>query len=90
MLVKVNERGTWENFVLKCTERLCGAAQLEIMDQTKLILDKYIEKTKNDNEEIYDEYLYIDMNILTYKKYLFVMPFIFSKSRFFLLNKKFQ
>lgn len=57
MLVKVNERGTWENFVLKCTERLCGAAQLEIMEQTKLILDKYIEKTKSDNAEIHNELL---------------------------------
>ena len=35
MLVQVNERGTIENFVLKCTERLCGAAQLEIMEQTQ-------------------------------------------------------
>lgn len=57
MLVKVNERGTWENFVLKCTERLCGAAQLEIMEQTKMTLDKYIEKTRNDNEEIHNELL---------------------------------
>ena len=57
MLVQVNERGTIENFVLKCAERLCGAAQLEIMDQTKLILDKYIEKTKKDNEEIHNELL---------------------------------
>ena len=51
MLVKVNERGTVENFVLKCTERLCGAAQLEIMKQTVAIMDKYIEATK-DNEVI--------------------------------------
>ena len=40
MLVQVNERGTLENFILKCTERLCGAAQLEIMEQTKITLDK--------------------------------------------------
>lgn len=46
MLVKVNERGTVENFVLKCTERLCGAAQLEIMEQTKATMDKYLEAVK--------------------------------------------
>ncbi len=38
MLVKVNERGTVENFILKCTERLCGAAQLEIMEQTVITI----------------------------------------------------
>ena len=53
MLVKVNERGTIENFVLKCMERLCGAAQLEIMEQTKNTMDKYLEAVK-DNEELYN------------------------------------
>lgn len=53
MLVQVNERGTIENFVLKCTERLCGAAQLEIMQQTKIIMDKYLEAVK-DEKELYD------------------------------------
>ena len=56
MLVKVNERGTVENFILKCQERICGAAQLEIMNQTKETLDKYIENTRNTNKEVY-EYL---------------------------------
>lgn len=56
MLVKINERGTVENFILKCKERLCGAAQLEIMFQTKDTLDKYIEATKNTNKYVY-EYL---------------------------------
>lgn len=53
MLVKVNERGTVENFVLKCTERLCGAAQLEIMEQTAVTMDKYINAVKDDTV-IYD------------------------------------
>ncbi len=53
MCVKVNERGTVENFVLKCTERLCGAAQLEIMEQTKITLDKYLNAVK-DNQVIYN------------------------------------
>ena len=56
MLVKVNERGTVENFVLKCKERLCGCAQLEIAMQTKETLDKYMENTKDTNKEVY-EYL---------------------------------
>ena len=55
MLVKVNERGTAENFILKCTERLCGAAQLEIMEQTQETMNKYLEAVK-DNSAIY-EYL---------------------------------
>lgn len=53
MLVQVNERGTIENFVLKCTERLCGSAQLEIMEQTQKTMEKYIEATK-DNPELYN------------------------------------
>ena len=55
-LIKINERGTVENFILKCQERLCGCAQLEIALQTKEILDKYIEKTKKTNKDVY-EYL---------------------------------
>ena len=47
MLVKVNERGTVENFVLKSTERLCGPAQLEIMKQTKTTMDKYLKEVKD-------------------------------------------
>ena len=54
MLLQVNERGTVENFILKCTERLCGAAQIEIMQQTKQTLDKYIQATKNTNETVYN------------------------------------
>ena len=56
MLVKINERGTAEDFILKCKERLCGCAQLEIMLKSKEILDKYIENVKDTNEYVY-EYL---------------------------------
>lgn len=56
LLIKINERGTVENFILKCQERLCGCAQLEIAMQTKEILDKYIEKTKETNKDV-NEYL---------------------------------
>lgn len=56
MLLNVNERGTCENFIMKCQERLCGAAQLEIAIQTKKTLEKYMEKVKNTNTSVY-EYL---------------------------------
>lgn len=52
MLVQVNERGTIENFVLKCMERLCGFSQLEIMQETKNIMNKYLEATR-DKPELY-------------------------------------
>ncbi len=53
MLVQVNERGTIENFVLKCAERLCGSAQLEIMEQTQKTMAKYMEATE-DQEELHN------------------------------------
>ncbi len=54
MLVMINERGTYEDFIQKCSERLCGCAQLEIALQTKKTLDKYIENVKETNKEVYD------------------------------------
>ena len=49
-LVLVNEVGKYEDFILKCKERLCSAAQLEIMMQTKNTLEKYkkaLEESEN-------------------------------------------
>ena len=40
-LVRINEVGKYEDFILKCKERLCSAAQLEIMQQTRKTLLKY-------------------------------------------------
>lgn len=40
-LVIINETGKYEDFILKCKERLCSAAQLEIMQQTRATLLKY-------------------------------------------------
>ena len=54
MIVKIAERGTVDDFILKCKERLCGCAQLEIMLQTKETLDKYIESTEKTNKEVYN------------------------------------
>lgn len=53
MMIHVNERGTIENFILKCTERICGAVQLEIMQQTIATLTKYMNATK-DKPELYN------------------------------------
>ena len=49
-IVQIYERGTPENFILKVKERLCTCAQLEINDQTKATLEKYINNT--DDSEI--------------------------------------
>lgn len=56
LLININERGTVENFILKTKERLCGCAQLEIMLQTKEILDRYLAATQETNKDVY-EYL---------------------------------
>jgi len=53
-MVFVNERGTVENFVLKCKERLCGCAQLEIAMQTKETLQGYLRNTEKTNERVYN------------------------------------
>lgn len=53
-MVVVKERGTVENFVLKCKERLCGCAQLEIAMQTKDTLEEYLKNTKETNERVYN------------------------------------
>ena len=54
MLLKINERGTVENFVLKCTERICGAAQLEIMEQTIETMNRQKSiKTLQNNVKFY-------------------------------------
>lgn len=47
MLIDVNERGTIEDFVLYCKERLCGRAQLEIALKTKEAMARYIEEVKD-------------------------------------------
>lgn len=53
LLININERGTIENFVLKCQERLCGAAQLEIAKQTKETMNRYLDAVK-DEETLYN------------------------------------
>lgn len=48
-LVKICEKGEYDNFILKCKERLCSAAQLEIMRQTRDTLLKYKNALKASN-----------------------------------------
>lgn len=54
MLVEINEIGSCQNFLLKCMERFCGAAQLEIAIQTKNTLEKYMEATKDTYPKVYE------------------------------------
>lgn len=56
-LFMINERGIVENFIMKCYERLCGAAQLETMLQTKENLERYIENTDGKLREELEGYL---------------------------------
>jgi thymidylate synthase ThyX len=44
-MVRVTEQGIFEDFVLKCKERMCGRAQLEIMrDTSKMICEFFVHK----------------------------------------------
>lgn len=54
-LILINERGTYENFILKCKERLCSAAQLEIANKTQEILENYEKALKEDNHPLKDD-----------------------------------
>lgn len=49
MKIQINERGTPEGFILKCLERKCGAAQLEICTQTEITLIRYVMETENED-----------------------------------------
>ena len=41
-LVRITEQGLFEDFALKCKERMCGRAQLEIMNRTKDSINEFI------------------------------------------------
>lgn len=47
-LILINERGDYENLILKAKERLCTAAQLEVMKNTKETIEKIIKNTDNE------------------------------------------
>lgn len=47
MLVSVTEQGLFEDFALKCKERMCGRAQLEIMRITEELMIRFQKNSKN-------------------------------------------
>lgn len=47
-LIAVNERGNYENLILKAKERLCTATQLEAMQITRDTINKIITNTNNE------------------------------------------
>lgn len=47
-LLNINERGDYENLILKAKERLCTAAQLEVMRNTQYTIERMIKNTDND------------------------------------------
>lgn len=57
MLLKINERSTYENFISRAAERQCGRAQLETMLKTKELMDRYLAATKDTNRAVYDALL---------------------------------
>ncbi len=54
-LVQIKEIGKYEDFILKCKERLCSAAQLEIMKQTKETLLKYKKALEETNHPLAED-----------------------------------
>lgn len=79
MLVKVNERGTVENFILKCQERLCGSAQLDIAVHTKENLERYVASVKNTDEDVYKELIKYNTGArCTFKGFRCTSPCIFG------------
>ena len=51
-LVRISEMGKYEDFILKCKERLCSQAQLEIMYQTRQNLLKYQKALQETNHPL--------------------------------------
>ncbi|MDE6851497.1 MAG: FAD-dependent thymidylate synthase [Lachnospiraceae bacterium] len=47
MLVSVTEQGLFEDFVMKCKERMCGRAQLEIMRITQQLVEQFVRDRQN-------------------------------------------
>ena len=54
-LILINEIGSYENFILKCKERLCSAAQLETMLKTKEILTQYNKALISSNDPLKED-----------------------------------
>lgn len=48
-IVLINESGTYDNFIMKAKERLCTAAQLEVMRNTRDTLIKYRDSLEDEH-----------------------------------------
>ena len=46
-MVRITEQGIFEDFALKCKERMCGRAQLEVMRATTESLEKFVLNRNN-------------------------------------------
>lgn len=51
-MVRISEKGTLDNFILKMKERLCSSAQLEIAMQTKETRDRYYNALLENNSPL--------------------------------------
>ena len=61
--VRVLESGLLPNFVAKAQERLCGRTQLEAMEHTKDLAEKFINECEHGNmSEMGKQYVYEFMN----------------------------
>lgn len=54
-LVLIRETGKYEDFILKCKERLCSCAQLEIMQRERATLLKYQDYLNKENNPLKDD-----------------------------------
>lgn len=55
MLFKIKETGSYDAFILKCKERLCTFAQLEINNLTKEIIEKYASELERKGHPLKDD-----------------------------------
>ena len=51
-LILISEMGKYKDFILKCKERLCSAAQVEIMHQTRDTLARYKKYLEDHNNAL--------------------------------------
>ena len=86
-LVLISEMGKYDDFILKCKERLCTGAQLEIMEQTKDTLLKYqMAVEKSDSPVTKNISNYMKGARCTFKDFKCPMDCKFKEGK--LLNRK--
>jgi hypothetical protein len=86
-LVLITESGKYEDFILKCKERLCSSAQLEIMNKTKEILHNYSDYLNETNNPLAkDIKKYLKGARCTFKDFICTSDCKFKTGK--LLNRK--